>query len=162
MDQSLGVRYQPMKPTIGIITSKGGHLYQMYRLKNWWKHYDRFWVTFSGEDSASLLADERVYYGYYPETRNIINALRNTRLAWDLLRREQPALLISCGAGIAPPFFLIAKLLGIQTVFIEVFDLVKHPSLTGRLVAPFVTHLLVQHKNQEKFYKHAQYKGAIL
>ncbi len=151
-----------MKPTIGIITSKGGHLYQMYRLKAWWKNYDRFWVTFPGQDSASLLSQERVYYGFYPETRNLPNAIRHVKLAWDILHREQPSLLISCGAGIAPPFFLVAKLLGIQTVFIEVFDLVKHPSLTGRLVSPLVTHFLVQHKSQKKFYKHALFKGAIL
>lgn len=151
-----------MKPTIGIITSKGGHLYQMHRLKNWWKHYDRFWVTFSGEDSASLLAHERVYWGYYPETRNIINALRHIRLAWEILTRERPTMLISCGAGIAPPFFLVAKLLGIKTVFIEVFDLVKHPSLTGRLVALWVNHFLIQHRSQQKFYKRALYKGTIL
>lgn len=147
---------------IGIITSKGGHLYQMCRLSAWWQKYPRFWVTFPGKDTASLLAGERVYFGYYPETRHIINAIRHTILAWNILRKEKPTMLISCGAGIAPPFFLIAKILGIKTVFIEVFDLVKHPSLSGRMVAPFVSHMLVQHKSQKKFYPRATYKGAIL
>lgn len=151
-----------MKPKIGIITSKGGHVYQMYRLKSWWSKYDRFWVTLPGEDVASLLANERVYYGYAPETRHAPNALRHTGLAWRILRSERPTLLISCGAGIAPPFFLIGKLLGIQTVFMEVFDLVTHPSLTGRILAPFVDHMFVQHKIQKKFYPDATYKGAIL
>ncbi len=151
-----------MRPVIGIITSKGGHLYQMYRLKDWWSRYDRFWVTFPGQDSQSLLSHERVYLGYYPETRNLINAFRHIRLAWRILLRERPTLLISCGAGIAPPFFLVAKLLRIPTVFIEVFDLVKHPSLTGKLVEPFVNYFLIQHPTQRKFYKHALYKGAIL
>jgi len=151
-----------MKPRIGIITSKGGHVYQMYRLKPWWGKYDRFWVTLPGNDVASLLKNERVYYGYYPETRHIIHAIRHLFLAWRILKSERPTLLISCGAGIAPPFFLIGKLLRIRTIFMEVFDLVKHPSLTGRMLAPFVDHILVQHKIQKKFYPKAIYKGAIL
>lgn len=151
-----------MKPTIGIITSKGGHLYQMHRLKPWWNQYNHFWVTFQGDDVTSLLKNERVYYGYYPETRNGINALRHLLLAWHILRKEKPTILISCGAGIAPPFFLIGKLFGIRTIFIEVFDLIKHPSLTGKLLAPLVDHMLIQHQVQKKFYPHATYKGAIL
>lgn len=151
-----------MRPTIGIITSKGGHLYQMYRLQPWWKNYDRFWVTFSGADTDSLLSGERVYHGYYPETRHIPHAIRHLKLAWIILKKERPAMIISCGAGIAPPFFIIAKFLGIKTVFIEVFDLVKHPSLTGRFLSLFVDHLLIQHEKQRAFYPNAVYKGAIL
>ena len=94
-----------MKPKIGIITSKGGHLYQMSRLKVWWKKYDHFWVTFPGADSESLLVGERVYYGYYPETRHLMHAVRHLFLAWDILHKERPTMVISCGAGIAPQFF---------------------------------------------------------
>lgn len=134
----------------------------MSRLKHWWNKYDRFWVTFPGEDSESLLEGERVYYGYFPETRHITHAIRHLILAIRVLRIERPTMLISCGAGIAPPFFIVARLMGITTVFIEVFDLVKKPSLTGRLLAPFVSHMLVQHEAQKRFYKHAEFFGPIL
>lgn len=150
------------KPKIAIVTSKGGHLYQMYRLKPWWNKYDRFWITFTGADTESLLTGERIYFGYYPESRNMINALRHLTLAWRILRRERPTVLISCGAGIAPPFFFIAKLLHIRTIFIEVFDLVKNPSLTGRFVSRISDYVLIQHKSQRPFYPKAIYKGAIL
>lgn len=151
-----------MKPKVAIVTSKGGHLYQMYRLKPWWSKYDRFWVTFSGADTDSLLSGETVYNGYYPESRHILNAFRHLILAWRLLRTERPSVIISCGAGIAPPFFLIGKLLGIRTIFIEVFDLVRHPSLTGRIVSRLSDYVLVQHKSQLKFYPRGIFKGAIL
>ncbi len=151
-----------MKPTIGIITSRGGHLYQMHELAPWWRRYDRFWVTFPGEDTTSLLAGERVYRGYYPESRSVINAVRNFFLAWRILRHERPKLLISSGAGIAPPFFYVGKLLGIMTVFIEPYDFVAYPSLSGRLVSPIADVMLVQHRRQKKFYRNALYKGAIL
>lgn len=150
------------KGRIGIITSRGGHIYQMYQLRPWWRKYDRFWVTFPGVDTTSLLSGERIYYGYQPDTRNIVNAVRHLLLAWSVLRRERPTLLISCGAGIAPPFFYVAKLLGIKTAYIEVYDFLTHPSLSAALVAPIADTMLVQHPFQKKFFRKALYKGAIL
>ena len=147
---------------IGIITSRGGHLFQMYRLKPWWKRHDHFWVTFQGEDVSSILKNEKVYYGYQPESRNALNAIRNLLLAINILGKEKPSLIISCGAGIAPPFFYIAKFLGIKTVFIEPYDFIAYPSLSGRLVAPIVDLLLVQHTEQLRFFRRAKYKGALL
>lgn len=146
---------------IGIITSPGGHLFQMYRLKPWWKKYERFWVTAPSEDAVSLLVHERVYHGYFPESRNMWNAFRNIFLAWKVLRREKPTLLISCGAGIAPPFFYVGKLLGIKLIFIEPYDFICCPSLSGKLVAPIVDELLVQHKKQLAFYRKAIFKGSV-
>lgn len=147
---------------IGIITSRGGHLFQMYRLKPWWSKYSRFWVTFPGEDVTSMLKKEKIYYGYHPESRNAFNAIRNFFLAMRILRKERPTLLMSCGAGIAPPFFYVAKVMGITTVFIEPYDFIAYPSLSGRLVAPIVDLILVQHERQKRFYKNAFYKGALL
>ena len=150
------------KGRIGIVTSRGGHIYQMYQLRTWWKNYDRFWVTFPGVDTTSLLYGERIYYGYEPDTRNIPNAVRHLFLAWSVLRRERPTLLVSCGAGIAPPFFYVAKLLGVTTVYIEVYDFLAHPTLSAKLVAPIADVMLVQHPSQRKFFRRAMYKGAIL
>lgn len=147
---------------IGLVTSRGGHLFQLYQLKDWWKNCDRFWITGRGGDVDYLLKKEKVYYGYFPESRNFVNAVRNFFLGIKVLRRESPDLLISCGAGIAPPIFLIGKLLGCKLIFIETYDFIQYPSLSGRLVAPFVDKLLVQLKKQKKFYKKAEYWGATL
>lgn len=150
------------KVKIGIITSPGGHLFQMYRLRPWWKKYEHFWVTAPNEDAVSLLIGEKVYHGYFPESRNMWNGLRNVFLAWKILYKEKPTLLISCGAGIAPPFFYVGKLLGVKLIFIEPYDFVCYPSLSGKLVAPIVDELLVQHKAQLVFFRNAKYKGSLL
>lgn len=147
---------------IGIITSRGGHLFQMYQLKPWWNKHNRFWVTFPGDDVSSMLHGETRYFGHSPESRNIVNAIRNFLLAIRILRYEKPSLLISCGAGIAPPFFYAGKLLGITLIFIEPYDFVAYPSMSGRLVYPIVDELLVQHKEQLSFYKKAKFYGALL
>ena len=147
---------------IGLITSRGGHLFQLYQLKEWWSQYPRFWVSFPGQDVASMLTEEKVYLANYPESRNVYNALRNFFLALRLIHKERPTVLISCGAGIAPPFFYAAKLFGIRLVFIEPYDFIYYPSISGRLVAPIVDVMLVQHIRQKSFYKKAQYKGSLL
>ncbi len=147
---------------IGIITSRGGHLFQMYRLKPWWGKHDRFWATFQGEDVSSILKNEKIYYGHQPESRNTVNAIRNFFLAIKIIRKEKPTILISCGAGIAPPFFYVGKLLGIKLIFIEPYDFIAYPSVSGRLVAPIVDQLLVQHTEQLRFFRRAKYKGALL
>ena len=147
---------------IGLITSRGGHLFQVYQLKEWWSRYDRFWITQKGEDSSYLLKGEKVYYGYFPESRNLINAFRNFFLALKILKKEKPDLLFSCGAGIAPPVFLAAKIHGCKLIFMEPYDFIRFPSLTGRLLAPFVDKLLVQQPCQKKFFKKAEFWGATL
>ena len=149
------------KLTVGIITSRGGHLYQVVRLKRWWSQFNRFFVTFPGEDTSSLLSKERVYFAHYPESRNVINAIKNLFLARHILKKEQPDVLISCGAGIAPPFFLLGKLFGSRLIFIEPYDFIKNPSLSAKLVESFVDLLLVQHEGLVNNYKRAVYKGSL-
>lgn len=150
------------KKTVGIVTSRGGHLLQMYQLKPWWSKLNRFWVTFPGEDSLDMLKTEKVYYGYYPESRNIINAFKNFVLAWKILRIQKPDYLISCGAGIAPPFFYMAKLLGCKLIFVEPYDFIAYPSLSTKIVLPIIDDYIVQHKEQLRFSPKANYQGSLL
>lgn len=150
------------KLKIGLVTSRGGHLFQLYQLKDWWKNYDRFWITGRGGDSDYLLKGEKVYYAFFPESRNIFNAVRNFFFGLKVLLAKRPNLLISCGAGIAPPVFLAGKILGAKLIFIEPYDFIKYPSLSGRLVYPLVDKMLVQHLVQKKFYSKTELWGATL
>lgn len=150
------------KIKIALISSGGGHLFQMYSLKKWWSKYNHFWITFDRIEVRSMLQKERKYFASFPESRNILNALRNLFLAVKILRNERPTLLISCGAGIAPPFFLVGKLFRIKMIFIEPYDFIKYPSLSARIVEPFVDILLVQHKEQLKNFRRAKFVGPLL
>ena len=51
---------------------------------------------------------------------------------------------MSTGAGVAVPFIILAKFLGIKTAFIESFTRVQELSLSARLVLPFLDALYVQ------------------
>ena len=106
-------------------------------------------------DVEDKLADEQVVHSHFPTTRNAPNALRNLLLAWRVIRRLRPKMVVSAGAGVTVPFFLVAWLLRIPTVFIEVYDRFDSATLTGRMVRPFVTRQIVQWESQLEAYPDA-------
>ena len=146
---------------IGLVGSSGGHLTHLYMLKPTWEKYDRFWVTFDKVDARSLLEGEIIYPCYFPTNRNIKNLIKNTFLAIKVLFKEKPDVLISSGAAVAVPFFYLGKLMGAKLIYIEVFDRVDKPTLTGRLVYPIVDEFIVQWDEQLKVYPKAKNFGSI-
>jgi UDP-N-acetylglucosamine:LPS N-acetylglucosamine transferase len=146
---------------VALVGSSGGHLLQLYRLAPWWRKHDRIWVTFDMPDARSLLADEVTAWAYHPTTRNVVNLFRNLVLAARVLRTHRPDIVVSTGAGVAFPFFLVARLLGIKTVYVEVYDRIDLPTLTGRLCHPISSLFLVQWDSQARFYPRARVIGRL-
>jgi UDP-N-acetylglucosamine:LPS N-acetylglucosamine transferase len=147
---------------IMLVCSAGGHLTQLYRLRPWWQRHERTWVTCAGAQSESLLAGEKWVPAFFPTTRNIPNAMRNVVLAVRLIRAEQPDVLVSDGAGVAFPFFLVGRALGVRTVYLEVYDRIWRPSLTGRLCYPLAELFLVQWPEQTTSYPRGRVVGCLL
>jgi UDP-N-acetylglucosamine:LPS N-acetylglucosamine transferase len=145
-----------------FVCSSGGHLAQLHALESWWQHHERGWVTFDSVDATSLLVGERVIWAHHPTTRNLMNALRNLRLAVGLLRRDRPNVVISDGAGVAVPFFLVAKALRIATVYVEVYDRIDSRTVTGRLCAPMTDLFCVQWEEQLELYRGSTLIGPLL
>lgn len=146
-----------------LVCSSGGHLKQLYLLKPLWEKFGRrFWITFHKVDALSLLKKEKVYFAYYPTNRNLKNLIKNTFLAFKILPKEKPNLIISNGAGVAVPFFYVGKLLGAKLIYIEVYDRVNLPTLTGKLVYPICDKFIIQWPQQKKFYPKSIYIGSIL
>jgi hypothetical protein len=145
-----------------LVGSSGGRLAQLLALRPWWGDRDRAWVTFATPDATSQLAGERVAWAHHPTTGNVPNLVRNTALAFRLLRREKPSVIVSTGAGVAVPFFVLGWLRAIPTVYLEVYDRVDSPTLTGRLCRPFTRLFLVQWEEQRKFYPGSVVVGPLL
>lgn len=146
---------------ICLVGSSGGHLAHLNMLKPFWNNKDRFWVTFDKEDARSLLKDEQVYNCYFPTNRNIKNLVRNTYLAFKILKKEKPDLIISSGAAVAVPFFYLGKFFKCKTIYIEVFDRIDEPTLTGRLVYHVTDVFIVQWDEMKKIYPKAINLGSI-
>lgn len=145
-----------------LATSPGGHLVQLQALEDWLRNHQRVWVSFDAADVRSALEGERLVAAYHPTTRNLWNLLRNTVLAFRLLRRHRPDLIVSAGAGVAVPFFWFAWAMGIPTVYLEVFDRIDSATLTGRLCYPVATHFLLQWEEQRRFYPDGVHVGCVL
>jgi len=145
-----------------LVGSSGGHLTQLWALQPWWEQWERTWVTFDSPDATSLLAEEHVVWAYHPTTRNIPNLLRNLRLAWKQLRTTKPDIVVSTGAGVALPFFVLARMMRIPTAYIEVYDRIDSATLTGRLCRPFTTLMCVQWEEQRDLYRNTHVIGELL
>jgi UDP-N-acetylglucosamine:LPS N-acetylglucosamine transferase len=103
-----------------LIASSGGHIYEMFCLREFWKDKERVWVSFPTEDAKYLLRDETdVHWAAHPTVRNLPNLIRNLMLAQRLLRAIRPDMILTTGSGVAAPFMWFAKPLGIPTVFVE-------------------------------------------
>ena len=145
-----------------LVSTQGGHLAQLLALHSWYADLDRIWVCPDTPDVADRLADERVIHSFTPTTRNIVNLFRNLVLAVTAMRRERPSVVVSAGAGVAVPFFVVAWLMRVPTAFIEVVDRIDSPTMTGRLCGPFSTRRIVQWKSQQEFYPESQLVGPLL
>lgn len=138
-----------------LVGSSGGHLTHLYMLKPFWQDKERFWVTFNKEDANSLLEGEKKYYCYFPTNRSLKALVINTRLAIKVLREEKPDLIVSSGAAVAVPFFWLGKLFGAKTVYVEVFDRIDKPTITGKMVYPVTDRFIVEWEEMKKVYPKA-------
>lgn len=144
-----------------LVGSSGGHLTHLYMLKPFWKDKERFWVTFDKEDAKALLANEKMYPCYFPTNRSLKALIINTKKAWTILRKEKPDLIISSGAAVAVPFFYLGKLFGAKTIYIEVFDRIDKPTMTGKIVYPVSDRFVVEWEEMKKIYPKAINLGSI-
>lgn len=145
-----------------LISSPGGHLAQLLPLRESLEDAQVIWVTAKSPHTEGLLERDKVEYTAYPTTRHLPNAVRNLVKAGRLLRRDRPDVIVSAGAGVAAPFFLVAWLMQIPSVYIEVIDRISTRTLTGTMVYPFVTRFVVQWEEQGQLYPEAVVAGALL
>jgi UDP-N-acetylglucosamine:LPS N-acetylglucosamine transferase len=148
--------------SVMLVGSSGGHLAQLLSVAPLWDKDRRSYVTFDTVDAVSLLADESVIWAHHPTTRNVRNLARNAVLAVRELRRRRPDVVVSTGAAVAFPFFLAARAMGIPTVYLEVYDRIDGPTLTGRLCRPVSSVFCVQWPEQLDYYRGSTLVGSLM
>lgn len=143
-----------------IVASPGGHLMQMLALEPAWSDAERTWVTLRSTDVEYLLQDEDVIYGHGPTPRDIGNFFRNLRLARRILREQDPGVIISTGAGLALPFFLLGRIQRRRLIYVESITRVEKLALTGRLVYPLADAFFVQWDSLSQL-RRARFHGSV-
>jgi UDP-N-acetylglucosamine:LPS N-acetylglucosamine transferase len=145
-----------------LVGSSGGHLAQLLALAPLWSRDQRHWVTFDTADAVSQLVAEDVTWAYHPTTRNVPNLMRNTALAKRVLAEQRPDVIVSTGAAVAYPFFLMGRARKIPTVYVEVYDRIDSRTVTGRLCRPLSTLFCVQWEEQRRLYPGSVLVGPLL
>ena len=145
-----------------LVCTGGGHLLQLWSLRDAWHGYERAWVVASdGADVASLLRDERVFRAHAPAHRSLKNLVRNLHLANRLVRRLRPRVVLTTGAAVAVPFAWIARVRRIPIVYVESLARAERPSLSCRLVAPVADRVYVQWPELRDALPRARYAGTV-
>lgn len=145
-----------------LVCSSGGHLLQLFALREAWQGHSHVWVTNDRSDARSLLAGETVAYAYWPTTRNFKNLIRNTVVAWRVVRAARPKVMLTTGAATAVPFAWIARLHGARVVYVESLTRISSPSLSCRLIKPVAARVYVQWPDLLAALPHARYAGTVL
>ncbi len=132
----------------------------MLALEPAWRDLEVTWATLPSPDVEHLLANADVVYGKGPTNRSLRKLLSNLVLAWRVIGRRRPDVILSTGAGLAVPFFLVGRLRGTRLVYVESLTRTAGLSLSGRLVAPLAHELFVQWPTVK--HAGARYEGNVL
>lgn len=144
-----------------LVANPGGHLLQMQALHGAFEGLDRLWVTLPAADSTSLLAQEHVVYAHGPTNRDVGNLVRNFALAWRIVRDHDPDVILSTGAALAVPFFVVGHLRRKRLVYVESLTRVTHLSLSGRIVYPLADAFFVQWRRKARRRRYL-YAGSLV
>jgi UDP-N-acetylglucosamine:LPS N-acetylglucosamine transferase len=103
-----------------------------------------------------------VTWAFWPTSRNLLTLARNTRLAWLLVRRTRPRVVLTTGAATAVPFAWVGRLFGAKVVYVESITRIDGPSLSCRLIAPVASRVYVQWPELQASVRKARYAGTVL
>lgn len=148
-------------PTLLLVSSPGGHIQDLLSLEPAWRGFERTWVTTPASDVEQVLRGERYDLAHGPTNRSFTKLIRNFPAAFSILRRRKPDVIVSTGAALAIPFFVLGKLTGRRLIYVECLARVDSLSVSGRAVYWLADAFFVQWPKLAR-YKRARYEGSVL
>ena len=148
---------------ICFTASSGGHFEQLMMLKPLMDKYDSFIVT-EKTDYSVMNNDRKVYYlGQINRNEKtfIFKMIINSFKSFNIFINEKPDIVISTGALSTIPICILSKIFRKKVIFIESFEKVTSPTLTGKLVYKFADQFYVQWEQLKEYYPDAICKGGI-
>jgi UDP-N-acetylglucosamine:LPS N-acetylglucosamine transferase len=128
-----------------LVSSPGGVFRDVMSLQPWWSRHERAWAVVRASDTESLLlTGERVYWVEERSLSQPLGVVPSAVGALRILRGERPSLVVSAGSGPAVGFFLVARLLGIATLWLSTLNVVQTPGVTARICSRLASIVLLQ------------------
>lgn len=154
-----------MKKKIMFICSAGGHLTEMLKIDILFKKYDYVLVTEKNDISIKLKDKYNIDYlmygsRYYPFKYIFVFSYNFLRSMY-LFFKYKPDLVYTTGAHTCVVMCYIAKLFKKKIIFVEVFDRINNPTLSGRMVHRIADTFIVQHEEMLEKYEHSKYIGGV-
>ncbi len=149
-----------------FISSTGGHLSEMLRLKDMFKDYDYSIITEYTKSNLGLKSMyKNVYYLVYGTKDHLFSYIfkftYNFFKSIYLYIKLRPTHIITTGAHTAVSMCYIGKLFGSKVIYIESFANISTKTLSGRLVYPIADIFIVQWESMLKMYPRAIFGGWI-
>jgi len=134
-----------------IVSAPGGHLSVAKEIFSDCNFSLRYIITTKNKTKNNDLAD------YIIESNRDFNVIFQLIVAIQKIILYKPKIVVSTGAGVAVPFFVVAKFFCVKTIFIESASRVDSLSLAGRLVYNMSNYFFVRTKYLSEKYKKAIY-----
>ncbi|MCC8171360.1 MAG: capsular biosynthesis protein CpsF [Parabacteroides sp.] len=148
-----------------FVCNTGGHYSQMLKLRELMKQFDSILLT----DNKSAGADMKGYAevinitAFNFTTHRPYYFILNFMQCIKIWLKYKPGYLITTGAGLAVPAFLVGKLFGSKLIFIETRSRVYSRSVTGQLLYRICDKVIVQWPEMVDVYAgKAEYYGTIV
>jgi UDP-N-acetylglucosamine:LPS N-acetylglucosamine transferase len=130
-----------------LVSSSGGVLLDLLALEPFWSRHDHVWAAVRAADTESALARHHVRWLEEKSISRPLHLLYGLPESLRILRRERPSAVLSAGTGVAVPFFISARILGIPSVWITTLNIIRAPGLAARVCSRVATTVLVQRES---------------
>ena len=154
------------KKKVMFISSTGGHLEELLRLKTLFKDYNYSLITEKTKSNLNLKNKYKnvsfLVYGTKDHLFSyIFKFIFNIFKSFFLYFKYKPKYIVTTGTHTAVPMCYIGKLFRSKIIFIETFANRESKTLAGKLIYPIADKFIVQWKQMLKFYPKAEYWGWI-
>lgn len=155
-----------LKKKVMFISSTGGHLEELLRLKPLFDNYDYSLVTEKTKSNLNLKGEYKnvsfLVYGTKDHLFSFIfKFMFNCFKSIFLYFKYRPKYIITTGTHTAVPMCYIGKIFRSKIIFIETFANRKSKTLAGKLVYPIADKFVVQWEEMLKLYPKAECWGWI-
>ena len=144
-----------------LVSSSGGVLLDLLALEPFWSRHDHVWAVVRAADTESALRGRDVRWLEEKSISRPLQLLRGVQESVRILRGERATAVLSSGTAAAVPFFVGARLLGIPSLWISTFNLIRTPGLSARVCSRLATTVLVQRESMRSAHPRAVLVGEL-
>jgi hypothetical protein len=161
MAPTYGATMPAPRRRILLASSSGGVLLDLLALRPWWGQHHVTWVAVPAPDTREVLAGEDVTWVEELTPRRPVAVARAVVAARRHLRRERIELVISAGTGMAVPYFLAARSLGVPAWWVETLNVTGGSGVAARVCARVGDLVVVQHSGMLADHPRALFVGEL-